>query len=216
MTGRLALVVGLLGMASGSALATPLNLQLQSHPDIASSQIDVTYNAGTLALLANGFSISYEDDGLVATPAHPIFGGLFAINLTVNNAGVATGGTLTISGAIPDLSIPNQTLLSGTISQFGFTTSGVGRLEFVFGGLGGLLASAGPDGHYLTHAPFAGVILNNVVNFPGNFNSSWNNLVNGVPGTGTAVSDTAPTPAPGAAALLALGAGFACRRRRTA
>lgn len=209
MTSRILLSLAAVAASCGAAAANPLNLVLQSHPDIVSLGIDVVYTSGTLSLMATGFSISYENDGLPSTPAHQIFGGMFNINLAVTNAGVATAGTLSISGAIPSLAIPNQTLLTGTIADFGFTTVGVGRLEFLFGSLGGLLAPA-----YLAQAPLAGVILNSVVNFPGNFNSSWNNLIAGQVGTGSAVSDTAPIPAPGAAVLLAVGAALMPRRRR--
>jgi len=194
--------------ACASAQATPLNLNLLAYPEISATQIDVSYNAGTFALIASGFSIAYEDDGLSSTPARQIFGGTFNITANVSHAGVASGGTLTITGAIPSLSIGNTTLLSGTLQGFGFTTSGAGRIEFLFGSLGGALASA-----YTARAPQAGVILNNIANFPYNFNTSWNNLVNGQAGTGSAVSDTGVLPGPGAAGLLAL-AGLAVRRRR--
>jgi len=210
MAVRALFALTVIGAAGGTAGASELNFTLLPFPEISSTQVDVTYNASSLLLSANGFSISYEDDGLSSTPAHSIFGGLFTIAAHVNNAGVATGGTLTISGSIPDLSISNQVLLSGSLADFGFSTTGVGRLEFLFGSLGGVLGPA-----FLARGPEAGIVLNNINGFPHSFGSSWSNLTNGQAGTGTAVSDTGVViPGPGAMACLLAGGLLVARRRR--
>lgn len=204
-------LVGAVGLCCGIASANPLNLTHNPFPDIISGGIDVRYNAGSSALTLTGFALAYENDGLVSTPAHNIFGGQFNINALVNNSGSPLGGTLNIFGSIPALSIPNQLLLTGTLTDFGFTTSGAGRLEFVFDFLGGFLAPA-----YLSQGPRVGVIVNSVTGFPYNFAANWDNLINSTAGTGSAVSNSGVVPAPGAGLLVALVGGAAAIRRRRA
>lgn len=195
---------------AGAASAAPLNLNLEASPDVTSAQIDVIYTSNTLSLVASGFSIAYEDDGLVATPAHPISGGLLTINATIDALGNATGGTLNITGSIPSLAIPAGTLLSGNLVDFGFDASALSTFEFVWDNLSGSLSPA-----YLAKAPQAGTILSNILNFPGNFAGNFNNLIQDIPGTGSAISDTAAfVPSPAGGALLVAGMAFASRRRR--
>jgi MYXO-CTERM domain-containing protein len=184
-----------------------IGVQLLPFPDIASAFIDVSYNAATDQFVATGFATLFDDDGSMPpqdiTPA-----GIFTITATVDGSGNATNGTLTISGTIPGLGI-GGTLLTGALTQFGFLDGGGPVFDFLFSVTGGELA----DDYFQGVGTTVGVILSGVSGFNGNWGVSWNNLVNGVPGTGSAVSDTALIPAPATLALLAL-AGLAARRRR--
>ncbi|NND61040.1 MAG: VPLPA-CTERM sorting domain-containing protein [Gammaproteobacteria bacterium] len=189
--------------ALGSAAqAAPLNLVLQDSPDIISSFIDVSYDAATDSLSASGFAldINYTDTDQAA-----IAGGLFQLDAVIDSAGNLLGGALTISGTVAELGYNSGTLLTGTLDQFG---AGAGDpLEFIFTVTGGDAAAL--------YGGFGGIILAQT-GYSGSFNSDFDNLISGIPGTGTGVADVAAVPIPAAAwlllsAILSLGA---MRRQR--
>ena len=193
---------------SASAQAAPLNLTLNNTPDIVSSFIDVTYDAGTDSLIASGFAFELDDDGSV--PAEAIVDGIFDLSATIDSTGALTGGTLTIGGTVASLGFNSGTLLTGNLTAFGFPNAGGDPLEFLFDVTGGDAASLYGGGSIP-----GGIILSDA-GFTGDFGSDFDNLSGGVPGTGIGVSDVAPIPLPAAVWLFGsglLGLVGASRRR---
>ena len=195
-------------VAVGAAQAVPLNVTLAPAPDVFSSFIGDNYHHLTGAFTATGYAMTLDDDGV--GPLHNISGGTFSLNATINSSGVATGGTLSIGGSVPDLSIGGP-LLTGTLSAFGFAGVANSPLEFVFLVSGGSLASL-----YGGNGASAGVILTGT-GFNGTFGADFSTAFG-------AISDTAPVaaaPEP-ATLLLVLGGGAVyavrkrCRNRRRA
>lgn len=189
-----------------------LGLQLENSPDIVAQFIDVEYDADAPAdqLRVNGFALELDEDGVAPTLA--ILGDApFIITATVNTSGVASGGTLTIGGTIPSLGFASGTLLTATLADFGSPMGTDGTIEFLWVVTGGDAA-----GLYGGVGAQAGTLLTQA-NFPGSWANDWDNL-DGGPGTGSAVADTATlVPAPGSALFGAmLLAGCAGRRRRSA
>lgn len=206
-----AMLALLLGYAPG-ATAASLNL-VPVPPDIYSVLVGVNYNAATDTLTASGTAVSLDFDG-VAPPDRLITGGTLAINATVNDAGVLSGGTIAIGGTIPALGYNSGSLLTGSLSQIGFPTTGVGGnfdpLEFLFSATGGDLAPLYDAG------PSNGIILS-FSGYPGSWASNFTNIRNGAPHPG--VADVF-APLPGAVWLLGSGLavmlGFGARRRTAA
>ena len=159
------------------AQAAPLNLTLNDVPDIVSQFIDVTYNATLDELTASGFALELDDDGSV--PAEPITDGTFDLSATIGDAGNLVGGTIAIGGTVASLGFNSGTLLTGTLTAFGFPDAGSNPFEFLFDVTGGDAAALYGGGS----VP-AGVILSGT-GFDGDFGSNFDNLSSGT-GTGTA------------------------------
>lgn len=198
---RLSTIIGsaclLLILTVGPAQATPLNLTLSNFPDIISGFIDVIYDATTDNFSASGYALELDDG--VGMP-ESISGGTFDITVMIDDSGVASGGTLTIGGTVLALGFSSGTLLTGTLTDFGYSGTGGDPLEFLFDITGG-------DASGLYGAAPAGVILS-ATNFGGSFAVDFDNLIGGVlyTGTGTAISDIAPVPE--ASSLLLFGSGL--------
>jgi hypothetical protein len=203
-------VLALVLWQAPAAQAASLNL-LPVPPDVFASQVGVTYNATTDSFSANGVAISLDDDG--SGPVSVITNGTLAINATINGSGALSGGSISIGGTIPSLGYNSGTLLTGSLSQVGFPTTGSGGtfdpLEFLFSATGGDLASL--------YDPTAsnGVILS-FSGYPGSWANDFSNITAGQPAPG--VADVF-APVPGAVWLLGSGLavllGFG-RGRRTA
>ncbi|MHC4218561.1 MAG: hypothetical protein ACYSU7_08925 [Planctomycetota bacterium] len=203
MRGNL-LIVGLVVATAGgrSADANFLDLELRDAPDILSGFIDVTYDADSDQLIAQGFALSL-DDGL--GPADNITGGTFEIAATIDEIGAAFAGTLDIGGEVTGF---GPSLLQADLIDFGFDPVGGVLLELLFTVTGGDLAQA-----YGGIGGLVGVILDiGGGGYSGDFTDSFDNLIGGTPGTGLGVADTAPLiPGPPALALLLLSG--LCRRQ---
>jgi len=203
--------VRLVGLAATTAMmiavpaqADVLDLDLLDFPDVASSFIDVTYDADADAFAAVGFATSFDDG---SGPASPISMGSFNLFATIDDAGVLGGGSIEIGGSVDGF---GPTLLTGDLTDFGFMPGGGQILEFTFNLTGGELA-----GLYGGVGSTIGVILDiDSGTYSGDFGMSFDNLAGGVPGTGFGVADVAPVvPAPATLALFA-GLATAGRRRR--
>lgn len=177
-----------------AAQAAPLNLVLNDTPDIVSSFIDVAYDAVTDTLTASGFALELDDDGSI--PAEAIAGGSFDLVATIDGAGVMTAGSLTISGTVATLGYNSGTLLTGTLTDFGFPDAGGDPLEFLFDVTGGDAAGLYGGGS------LTGGIIMSATGFTGDFTSDFSNLISGIPGTGSGVADVAPVPVPAAVWLF--------------
>lgn len=127
------------------ATAAPLGLSLEDAPapDMIASFVQVNYSAGSDSLTANGTVTTLRNaDNSVSG----VTGGTFAISATIDGSGAASAATLTINGTIsggPDNG-DSSPLLTGTLSQFGFSEdSGGGEgglFEFLFTVTGGSLS----------------------------------------------------------------------------
>jgi len=180
-------------VVSSSVKAAPLNLTLNSFPDIVSSSIDVTYDAGTGSFTASGFASQLDDDGSI--PAESITGGTSDLSATIDSAGILSGGTLTIGGTVASLGFTSGTLLTGNLTAFGFPNAGGDPLEFLFDVTGGDAAALYGGGSIP-----GGIILSDS-GFGGSFDIDWSN-------TGSGVADVAPAAVPLPAAVWLFGSGL--------
>lgn len=195
-------------ITASMAPANSLNLE-QRPPDIYSNYILVNYTAATKDFTASGFSFTFDLDGnsppdynIVDGMNYP--GGTWDITAKIDNNGDPLSGSLTITGYIPSLlgSQGTGTLLTGTLSEFGFPNAGGDPLEFVFTNIGGDLAQY-YDG--------ANVVLQ-YTGFQGSFQNDFGNY-------GLGQSDTfVPEPVTCVTLLGALGAlgGYVRRRAKQA
>lgn len=183
------LLLGGLFVLGANVQAAPLNLTLNNTPDIVSSFIDVTYDSGTDSLTASGFAFELDDDGSV--PAEAISNGTFDLSATIDEFGTMTSGSLTIGGTVASLGFNSGTLLTGTLTAFGFRDSGGDPLEFLFDVTGGDAA-----GLYGGGSIPGGIILSDT-GFTGSFASNFN--------SSTGVADVAPVPLPAAVWLFGSG-----------
>ena len=195
-------------IATSSARADLLNLELLDFPDIFSGFIDVMYDAGSDQFTATGFALTFDDDG--DGPQENITGGVFTIAGTILEGGFFTSGSLTIEGNVLGF---GTTLLTADVVDFGFQNDGGDLFEFLFTITGGDLAIAE---FYGGPGTIVGVILDanfGGTGFDGSFDQDFNNN-DGMPGYGLGVSDTAPIPGPGTLLVLLAAGGLGARRRR--
>lgn len=183
--------------------AAPLGLILNDSPDITSVFMDVSYNAGSQSLAANGFSATLDDDGVGPALDFDNFG-TFDILASIDNSGAPLGGSLTITGDLTSTLGLSGTLLTGTLTDFGWFGTTRDGFEFLFQVTGGLLATAQ---YYGLPGSSVGVIYDSGEDvFNGTFVSSFSSS-----GFGSGFSDSAPIPEPTTLAFL-FAAAFLSRR----
>jgi hypothetical protein len=202
------LTVVLLG---GTSQGAPIANLYEDRPDIAAGFISVNYTTtGATNFTAAGFATSIDFDGVA--PNDYLIGGtqIYSLSAHVTTAGVASSGALSIAGTVngnapqgsndPLSSNLTSPLLTGTLSDFGYPTSGSGELQFIFDVTGGSAASL--------FGSKVGVKLN-----ANGYNGTWaSNFSNG----GNGVADTFVTPEPATLAMLGVGGllAVAGRKRR--
>ena len=133
-----ALVLGL-GLAAATK-ATPLYVVTPATPDLSGLFINISYTTGspgTLTASDTLFSAFGLNDG---TTNHTITGGGLSLSAAIDSLGVFTSGSLSVTGTIAALGFDSGTLLTGTLTDFGFpddlgTQANV--LEFLFDVTGG-------------------------------------------------------------------------------
>jgi phage baseplate assembly protein gpV len=142
-----ALMLSVLALNGKPAQASPLNLELQTSPDLMSDFINVSYDANSQRLTVRGGVESPDDKVSQSTP---IINGSFEITATISATGTFTSGTITVTGEVPSLGIAKSVLLSGDLNSLGYGDAG-GVVEFLFNTSGGSFAD--------NFGPITGVIL---------------------------------------------------------
>jgi hypothetical protein len=188
-----------------AALLDPTQLP----PDIVSGYIDVDYDGNAGLFTAHGYTIALDLD-FSNPPDYMITGNprAFDLQMTINPLTAALiNGTVSFGGRIPALGAMSDTLLTGTITDFGFQTGPNSQVfDFRFSVTGGDLASL--------FGTVSWVILNGVsINgFDGTFDQDFSNRSNGTTDCFAGV----PEPSTGVLAMicsLAWGASRLSRRR---
>jgi hypothetical protein len=213
-------------LLGGSAQADLLQLTLQPTPDIAVFSIDFAYNASSHTLSASGtstcISTGSPDDPVVFDESS-LQNGTFLLSTTVDNAGIASAGSLTIGGSVLGYGSTGPLLTANNLSYFNSLfvdtlnpNSDVADFEFIFDISGGEMANmfggtGAKIGIILTWVSTAGDAAQN------QFTTNFDNLNghNFGEGWGTAMADTAPIPEPATLSLLAFGAAALLRRRKS-
>ena len=199
----LAAAVGIALIGATQAGAAPLNVILEPEPDINWGFGSVNYNAGadTLTVTAIAGAVNNMDAFNVVNQA--ISGGTLSLTANIDGTGALLGGSFTVGGTIAAFGFNSGTLLTGTLTAFGFPNVAPGALEFLFTATGGdAQALYGGDG---------AIVIGITNGYAGNWNNNFSASFSAPGDIGTVV------PEPGTFALLALGvAGLAWHRRRAA
>jgi len=161
----------LLATVGKPAQASPLNLNLQSAPDMFADAIEVSYDSASQSFTASGFAEHINNGTDSPTP---IVKGLFTIKANISNTGEFLSGTLTVTGEVPSLGIAPGQLLAGDLSALGYGDAG-GAMEYQFNTSGGSLS--------FQFGPVINVILGQS-GFNGGFAQNFNNGAIGVAGIG--------------------------------
>ncbi len=195
ISGLAAVFIAVVVPSTTSAATLGLNLLF---PDVASGIIDVVYDAGSDNLSLTGISLQLDEAGGGFLDLDVL--GVFAISVEIDSSGLLVanpGNQISVTGEIG--AFTSGTLIDGDITAFGFVGDSSGMvLEFAFTVTGGDLATVGDFATFGVGGSIVGTGSNTFVNW----NSSWNNLIFDIPSTGSATSDTAPTPEPSTALLL--------------
>lgn len=161
-----------------------------STPDILVEEVFVSYNATADTLNVIGVPTRYDLDGIAPPDYNLSSSSSLSLFANIDSTGAASSGSFKVEGSIPALSITPQTLLHGTLSDFGFSPAG-NIIQFIFNIDGGALASA-----------FGSQAFVNINTF-GGFNGSW---TGGFANTGFGNADIQKVvPAPGSALLALIG-----------
>ncbi len=192
-------------MLFGLSAAAPAGVVLNPAPDIFANSLSAVYNAGSNSLSVDGVAdqLTAELEGSLTT--FIIDGGTFSLDAQINNAGIASSGTLSIGGCVSDLtgvpSCPSSgVLLEGNLTSFSFEPTPDGQLTFEFSVTGGDLQPLYGNRAY---------VLLNLIDFPGGFGEDFTILEDF-----SNVADTGVAPEPGTWAFLILGLGGFCLVRR--
>ena len=197
----------LVGAFPLTATAAPLGLTLQDTPNVTSGLLDVSYNASADEFLANGFALNLAVDSFLL-PIITDGPGSFHISATIDESGNPSAGTLSIAGGVLGF---GPTLLTATLTDFGFSDGGGDTFEFLFTVNGGDLAI---PALYGDPGAVVGVILDaNGSNFTGSFATDFTNNPAALT-LGQGVSQTAPVVPEPATVLLVLLTGVLVPLRR--
>jgi hypothetical protein len=214
-------IIAVLILLGGNVYADLTSLILQPTPDIFSGYIDVTYSASSNTFAASGWTLAIAN-GSVDDPINFDEFGTFSISAAVNESGVASSGSLTLTGQVLGYGATGPLLTANNLSFFNsfFTdtlnpTMDVGMFEFLFDVSGGEMANI-----FGGLGAKVGVIIGYTAVGPdvteNQFTADFDNLFGNGPGYGSSVSDTAnPIPEPATLSLLAFGAATLLRKRKS-
>ena len=148
----LGLVMGLLVATTGRA--APLDITLNSEPDIFADFLNVNYNAANDLLSVSGSVANLTTGGVM----NGIDNGTFDLTANIDGSGGLNSGSFSIGGTIAGLDFKSSTLLTGTLTDFGFDAMGGDPLEFLFTATGGdaLGLYSGLGGIILSGSNFGG------------------------------------------------------------
>ena len=107
---------------------------VQGFPDLTVSMVSISYNATTDSLhagIASGAPLTIDQDGALPSPDHIIFNSTFNVLATIDGSGLASSGTLLISGNYDSPGGPAVSLQSSTLTGFGYSPS-TGVFTFLF------------------------------------------------------------------------------------
>ena len=191
--------------AGSSARAELIPVGLVDAPDILVQAVGVEYDFDAQVLSISGIAVQIDDDGLGA--AEGITGGEITMSVPVDHSGILIDntGTLLVEGEVSSLGFTSGTLLTATITDFGFSDpeGGISIQDFRFDITGG-----DASGLYGSQAA---MILSQITQFT-NWESDWDNFE--FLTTGFAVGDIG-VPEPSSWVLLFIGAlALAAWRRR--
>jgi hypothetical protein len=156
-------------VAGLSAVGSATTIRLLPAPDVMGTFLDASYDGVSGVFTVAG----YADSAIVFQTELPVFyaidGGSFSLTAMVSNAGVASSGSLTISGCIAALAgspgcSATPLLQSTVLSFFDFVPGVDGQLTLGFSFLTGDLS---PLYRRLAYAQL------NLIGFPGSFASSF-------------------------------------------
>lgn len=180
----------LLGLAS----------QLNQNPDLLSgnlaTSLTVAFSNGVFTVAGDTSDYTPPDGSgpfSVTVTTGGFSPGSFSLSAIIGTNGVLQSGSLSISGAIDDLSITDGVLLSGNITAFGYQGNSSpipDEFDFLFTVTGGALAA--------DYGPVGGVLLHpGNTSFNGSFQASFSNDGNGV-------ADTRAIPEPSSVLLVVM------------
>jgi hypothetical protein len=135
------LAVGMLCIDESPAAGSTLNLSAQ-YPDLGALSLTASYEPSSGS--TGTFSVTgWPTEFTLSGTNSPAIGGSSSYNLTaiINKlTGDPVSGSFAVDGTIPSLGASSGTLLTGTLSQFGYQDAGGDIFEFVFKLTGGDLA----------------------------------------------------------------------------
>jgi hypothetical protein len=184
--------VGITIFDESPAKGSTLDLQ-QQNPDLYAGFLTAQYNpssGSTGSFTATGWPISFNISG-TSTPDYPtINGGTYSLSASISQTGLPLSGSLNVTGTIPGLAT-SGTLLTGTLSQFGFAPGGGDIFEFIYNITGGDLA-------HFYHGKTGVILTATGSDFTGSFTSSF------ATDASQAASDNflMPVPEPSSALLI--------------
>ena len=196
----LLVITAALLLFGGNVRAELLNLTMQESPDIFSGYIDVTYNAASNTFASSGWALTFYD-GIEQIDFDEYTEDSFSISVIVDESGVASSGSLTITGEVSGYGTTGP-LLTGNLTDFGFgfwdtlnPDSDAALFEFLFEVSGGEMAElyggAGASVGVIMGCVSVGADVTEEL-----FTADFDNLFGNGPGWGSAVSDVG-TPIPG-------------------
>jgi hypothetical protein len=164
LTAMAALMLGL-GLAA-QAKATSLGFTPPPTPDLSILFTNISFTTGapgTLTANDTLFSAFSLNDG---TTTHTITAGGLGLTAAIGSVGNFISGTINVAGNIAALNFNTGTLLTGTLTAFGYPDNIVTQpnvLEFFFDISGGAAASLyGPEGYIALSGPgFTGSFASN-------------------------------------------------------
>ncbi len=167
------ILVGML--AIGNLQAAPLSL-IPGTPNLIlfGGSIDYTGATGALSITGTTMDLDVNGSGFVT-----VVGGNFSLDAVLDSSGVFQSGSLSVTGTTGDPGFPGTSLLTATLTDFGFGGSGpAGVFEFAMNVTGGDMAAFGSSGGVIAStfslSPSGGINWDATLDFQQNFSATVN------------------------------------------